>query len=68
MIISRGVEKIALSSAAITNPQLVREIADEVGSQSVVVLVVKRKLLSSRYEMWISNGKKSTGICAVEFA
>lgn len=69
MIISRGVEKVALSTAAILNPDLVREIADEIGSQSVVVVLdVKKKLFSSRYELWINNGRKNTGLCAVEFA
>ncbi len=69
MIIGRGVEKVALSSAAIRNPQLVRQIADEIGSQSVVVVLdVKKKLLSSRYELWTNNGKKNTGLDAVEFA
>lgn len=68
-IISRGVEKVALSSAAILNPGLVREIADEIGSQSVVVVLdVKKKMFSARHELFIHNGKKSTGIDAVEFA
>jgi cyclase len=68
-IISRGVEKVAISSAAILNPDLVRQIADEIGSQSVVVVLdVKKKMFSSRYELWIHNGKKNTGLCAVEFA
>ncbi|MES2319264.1 MAG: AglZ/HisF2 family acetamidino modification protein [Pseudomonadota bacterium] len=68
-IISRGVEKVALSTAAILNPDLVREIADEIGSQSVVVVLdVKKKMFSSRYELWINNGRKNTGLCAVEFA
>ena len=37
-IIGLGVEKIALSSAVVADPELVRDIASEVGSQSVVVV------------------------------
>ncbi len=60
-IFSLGVEKIAISSAAIHTPELVSEMADRVGSQSVVVVVdVKKKLLGG-YEMYTHNGKKSTG-------
>ncbi len=66
-IFSLGVEKIAISSAAIHTPELVSEMADRVGSQSVVVVVdVKKKLLGG-YEMYTHNGKKSTGKNPFEF-
>ncbi len=68
-IIGLGVEKIALSSAAVLNPSLVKKIADEIGSQSVVaVLDVKKKLLGGRYEVWINNGRKNTGKCPIELS
>jgi cyclase len=67
-IFSLGVEKIAISSAAINTPELVSEIADRVGSQSVVVVLdVKKKLLGG-YEMFTHNGNKSTGKNPFEFA
>jgi len=66
-VFSLGVEKIAISSAAIHTPELVSEMADRVGSQSVVVVVdVKKKLLGG-YEMYTHNGKKSTGKNPFEF-
>ena len=67
-IFSLGVEKVALSSAALINPTVVRDIADQVGSQSVVVILdVKKKLLGG-YEVYIHNGKKGTGKNPFEFA
>ena len=58
-IISLGVEKIALSSAAIENPQLLVEIGNAVGIQSlVVVLDVKKKGLFKNYEVFTHNGKR----------
>lgn len=60
-IFSLGVEKIAISSAAVEDPTLVTRIAERVGSQSVVVIIdVKKKLLGG-YEVYINNGKKATG-------
>lgn len=60
-IFSLGVEKIALSSGAILAPNLVTEIANRVGSQSVVVVLdVKKKFLGG-YEVYTHNGKKGTG-------
>jgi len=67
-IFGLGIEKIALSSAIIDNPQLVCQIAECVGSQSVIVVLdVKKKLLGG-YEIYIHNGKKSTGINPIKFA
>ncbi len=60
-ITSLGVEKVAISSAALENPLLIAEMAAEIGSQSVVVVLdVKKKLLSKNYEVWTHNGKKNT--------
>lgn len=67
-IFALGVEKIAISSAAINTPELVTQMAERVGSQSVVVVLdVKKKLLGG-YEVYLLNGKKSTGINPVTFA
>ena len=67
-IFGLGIEKIALSSAAIVNPKLVTQIADRVGSQSVIVVLdVKKKLLGG-YEIYTHNGKKATGFNPIKFA
>lgn len=66
-IFGLGIEKIALSSAVIQKPDLIMEIADRVGSQSVIVVLdVKKKLLGG-YEVYTHNGKKSTGINPFKF-
>jgi imidazole glycerol-phosphate synthase subunit HisF len=67
-IFSLGVEKIAISSAAIENISLISEIAKVVGTQSVIVVIdVKKKLLGG-YEVCTHNGKNKTGKDPVEFA
>ncbi len=68
-IFSLGVEKIAISSLAVENPLMVSAISERVGNQSVVVVLdAKKKLLSNKYELYIHNGTKSTGIDPVTFA
>jgi len=68
-IISMGVEKVALSSAAIEDPELVASMAAVIGTQSVVVVVdVKKNGVSGQYEVWTHNGGKPTGRCPVEVA
>lgn len=62
-IIKSGVEKIAISSAAIENPDIVSEIARELGSQSVVVVLdVRKKRFRKAYEVCTHNGTVNTHI------
>lgn len=68
-IFSLGVEKIAVSSAALEDPGLVPGMAAQVGRQSVIVVVdAKKRLLGGRYDVWTHNGKRNTRQDAVEFA
>ena len=60
-IIGLGVEKVALSAAALTDPGLVSRVAQEIGSQSVVVVLdVKRRPHTDEHEVWIHNGRTNT--------
>jgi cyclase len=68
-IVSLGVEKVAISSAAINGSQLVSEAATRVGSQSVVVVMdVKRSGLFRHYEVLTHNGARGTGLNPAELA
>lgn len=68
-IFNLGVEKIAISSVAIENPEIVKTMAERVGNQSVVVVLdVRKRALSSKYEIWTYNATKNTGLNPVEFA
>ncbi|AQX12442.1 AglZ/HisF2 family acetamidino modification protein [Elizabethkingia meningoseptica] len=66
-IFGLGIEKIALSSAVIENPDLITKIADRVGAQSVIVVLDVKKKLFGGYEVYTHNGKKSTGINPFKF-
>ena len=64
-----GVEKVAISSAAVENPELVTRLAEQVGNQSIVVVLdVKKRLKGGKYEVWTHNGLKNTAKCPVAFA
>jgi cyclase len=58
-IIDQGVEKIAISAAAIKNPSILSEIANSVGSQSVVAIIdlkKKKSIFGDKYEVYSHNG------------
>jgi cyclase len=67
-IINLGAEKVAISSAAIKDFNLIQKIGDAVGIQSVVVVLdAKKKGLFGGYEIYIYNGKKATGLKVKDF-
>lgn len=68
-IIQLGVEKVAVSSAAIKNPEILTKAAECVGSQSVVaVLDVIKCFMPGKYEVFTQNGSEATGKCPIELA
>ena len=67
-IFSLGVEKIAISSAAIKDSKIVSKIALNVGSQSVVIVLDIKRQSSGNYELFINNGKTATGLNPFDFA
>jgi imidazole glycerol-phosphate synthase subunit HisF len=61
MIISLGVEKVAISSAAMEHPKLITDISNEIGKQSVVVVLdVKKRRLAKSLEVWTHNASRNT--------
>lgn len=69
-IISLGVEKVAISSAAISKIELISNASERVGSQSIVfVMDVKKKGGNDRgYEVFTHNGTNATGLLPTELA
>tara|TARA_Y100000817_G_C16843568_1_gene539081 strand:+ start:83 stop:865 length:783 start_codon:yes stop_codon:yes gene_type:complete len=68
-IFKLGVEKIAISSAAIDNPKIISEIANIVGNQSVVIVIdVKKRRYSDKYEIFTHNGRKKSSRDPIDFA
>jgi imidazole glycerol-phosphate synthase subunit HisF len=60
-IVSLGVEKVALSSVVFDKPNLIFEISEKIGRQSVVVVLdIKKRILSNSYDVWTHNGRHNT--------
>ena len=59
-IISLGVEKVAISSVAVERPEVIVELSNDIGNQSVVVaLDVKKRLYGSGYDVVTHNAKRN---------
>ena len=67
-IIGLGVEKVAISSAAILDPALITKSASKVGSQSITVVADVRADNNGGYRVFTNNGLNETTLQASEFA
>ena len=67
-IIALGFEKVSISTAALARPALIREMAEVVGRQSVVItLDVRRNKLLGGYSVYARNGRDKQKISLFEF-
>ncbi len=71
-MLNAGADKIAINSAAIKNPEFVREAAEKFGSQCIVIAIDAKRVSQEgeprRWEIFTHGGRKPTGIDAVEWA
>ena len=66
-LLNAGADKISINAAAIHQPELVRDCADKVGSQCIVV-AIDAKRVDDHWEVFTHGGRKPTGLDAVAWA
>ena len=67
LLLQSGADKVSINSAAVLNPELITQISDAFGSQSLVVAIDIKKLDNDWY-VFIKGGTESTGILAIDWA
>ncbi|MCX7106478.1 MAG: imidazole glycerol phosphate synthase subunit HisF [Methylococcales bacterium] len=71
-MLNAGADKVGINSAAVFNPEFVREAAQRFGSQCIVVAIDAKKVSQpnevDRWEIFTHGGRKSTGIEAINWA
>lgn len=71
-MLNAGADKVAINTAAVFNPEFVKQAADRFGSQCIVVAIDARRVSTAdeapRWEIYTHGGRKPTGIDAVEWA
>ena len=66
-ILRAGADKVSVNSAAIRNPQLIRQAADKFGSQCVVVAVDAKQRPDGGWSVFVNGGRIDTGLDALEW-
>ena len=63
-----GADKVSINTAAIKNPDLIKESANKFGSQCIVVAIDAKKTKDNTWEVFTHGGRESTQLNALEFA
>lgn len=71
-MLNAGADKVSINTAAITNPEFVKQASDLFGSQCIVVAIDAKKVSAegepNRWEIFTHGGRNSTGIDAIEWS
>lgn len=71
-LLNAGADKVGINTAAVTNPDLVREASEHFGNQCIVVAIDAKSVHAegepSRFEIFTHGGRNPTGLDAVEWA
>jgi len=71
-MLNAGADKVAINTAAVFNPEFVREVSEKIGSQCIVVAIdakqVSKEGEPGRWEIFTHGGRKPTGLDAIEWS
>ncbi len=63
-----GADKVSINTAAVKNPEFVREAAEKFGAQCIVVAIDAKSVGEDKFEIFTHGGRNATGIDAVQWA
>ena len=68
-LLNAGADKVSFNSAAVANPEVIREASDKYGAQCIVVAIdAKARADQSGWDVYTHGGRRNTGLDAVEWA
>ena len=67
-LLNAGADKVSINTAAIKNPEFVKEAAEKFGSQCIVVAIDAKQTSPGKFEIFTHGGRNPTGIDAIEWA
>lgn len=67
-ILRSGADKVAINTAAVARPELIREVSRRFGSQCMVLSIEAKRSMPNKWEAFTDNGREHTGLDVVEWA
>lgn len=67
-VLNAGADKVSVNSAAVANPDLIKNAAERFGSQCVVLSIDAKRNDVNAWDVYVKGGRENTGLDAVEWA
>jgi cyclase len=67
-LLNAGADKVSFNSAAVANPDVIREASDKYGAQCIVVAIDAKRQAQRGWHVYTHGGRKDTGLDAVAWA
>ncbi len=67
-VLNNGADKVAINTAAIKNKNLIKEAAQKIGSQSIIVSIEAKRIEENYWEAYYDNGRERSGLEVLKWA
>ena len=67
-LLNAGADKVSFNSAAVANPQVIRDASDKYGAQCIVVAIDAKRRAGGGWDVYTHGGRNNTGLDAVQWA
>jgi imidazole glycerol-phosphate synthase subunit HisF len=67
-LLNAGADKVSFNSAAVADPQVIRDASDKYGAQCIVVAIDAKRRAGGGWDVYTHGGRKNTGLDAVQWA
>jgi cyclase len=66
-LLRAGADKVAINTAAVRRPELIREVSRKFGSQCMVLSIEAKRIGENRWEVYTDCGREKSGLCVMEW-
>lgn len=67
-LLKAGADKVSINTAAVFNPDFIKQASEKYGSQCIVIAIDAKKTGDKTWEIYTHGGRKATGIDAIDYA
>ncbi len=67
-LLKSGADKVSINTAAVNNKNIIKESAENFGSQCIVIAIDAKKITEKKWEVFTHGGRNSTGLDVLNYA
>ncbi len=67
-LLKSGADKVSINTAAVNNKNIIKDSAENFGSQCIVIAIDAKKINEKKWEVFTHGGRNSTGLDVINYA